>query len=464
MRSLPRLAGRPFGRTRERLVGLLGAARDEPVRWPQVLKAAIATGIAWELAQLLPGNQPPVFAPLAAMLTIQVTAFESLRSAVQRTLGVIAGVLVAYGLAQVLGLHWWSIALVVLASMALGQALALGTQGSTQVPVSALLVLGFGAATTSYAYARVLETLLGAVIGVVVSLVLVPPLHLRDSGRAVRRLAEGQAELLCAIADDLRTGTWPSAAAGRRLTSARALTSDLTRAQEAVERVGDSVRLNPRARRARPAARLYRNELDALQHVQVQIRGIARTLADEAARVGEAERLANEAALTNSGPLMSTTVAGSAAIAAAESGALIRRPAGAPSAPTPPPSELRIRLADLLEQVATALTAFGSAAVDDDGRVGSPRAMQELAGHLGETRAAVREAIRAARAADLTPPTWLVVGSVLTDLRRMLGELEGTRDVPVNVPVYRARRMPLRNPTLRGTFRSRRRRKDDEML
>jgi hypothetical protein len=449
MVRLPRLAGRPFGRVRERLAALVGAARDEPVRWPQVGRAALATGIAWELAKFLPGKQPPLFAPLAAMLTIQVTAYESLRSAVQRTLGVVAGVLVAYGLARLLGLHWWSVALVILAAMALGQALALGNAGSTQVPVSALLVLGSAAATSSYAYSRVLETLLGAAVGVVVSLVVVPPLHLHDSGRAVRRLAEGQARLLREIADDLRDGAWPSASAGKRLTAARALTGDLGRAQEAVERVGDSVRLNPRARKARPAARLYREELDALQHVQVQIRGIARSLADEAARAAEIERAEDEGRLTNSGPLLAVTGAGSAAVAAAD-GAHRRR---TPGALIPPPPELLTELAGLFDAVATGLEAFGAAAVDDEGNVGSPAALQTLTRHLAEVRRSVREAIRAARAADLTPATWLVVGSVITDLRRMLGELEGARDAPVNVPVYRPRRLPPRNPTMLRSFR-----------
>ena len=488
MVSLPRFSGRPFGRMRERLVRLVGAARDEPVRWPQVLRAALATGIAWELAKMLPGKQPPVFAPLAAMLTIQVTAYESLRAAVQRTLGVVAGVLLAFGVAQVLGLHWWSVALVILVAMALGQALALGTSGSSQVPVSALLVLGIGAATRSYAYTRVLETLLGAAVGVVVSLVVVPPLHLRDSGKAVRRLTEGQARLLREIAADLRIGAWPSGSAAKRLTSARALTADLAQAQEAVERVGDSVRLNPRARRARPAARLYRDEMDALHHVQVQIRGIARTLADEAARASEVERAAAEGRLTDSGPMVAATGAGWAAVPAADS-AHRRQPvgsgtnpglspahgdgaahdpsvandgrAGAPPGLVAPPPELLRQLADLFEGVASALDAFGAAAVDDDGHVGSPTALHTLAQHLTETRRMVRETIRAARAADLTPATWLVVGSVLTDLRRMLAELEGSRDTTATVPAYRPRRIPPRNPTILRSFRPKKKTNSD---
>ncbi len=475
MPALPRLSGRPFGRLRERLTRLVGAARNEPVRWPQVGKAALATAIAWELAKLLPGKQPPVFAPLAAMLTVQVTAFESLRSAVQRTLGVVAGVLLAFGLAQVLGLHWWSIGLVVLAAMVLGQALALGNQGSTQVPVSALLVLGLGAATSSYAYARVLETVLGATVGVVLSLVLVPPLHLRDTGRAVRRLAEGQGQLLDDIAADLGTGPWPGASTAQRLADARALAGDLSRAQEAVERVGDSVRLNPRARRARPAARLYREELDALQHIQVQVRGIARTLADEASRRAEVERSTRATAddasdgqptvSPHSGPQLATTVAGSAAVASAASSRLpeARSRSAADLATLEPPSpEACAQLATLLGQVAEGLRAFGRAAVDDSGHVGSPAALQELAGRLTETRRAVREAIRAARSAELNQATWLVVGSILTDLRRVLGEMEGRRDVPVDVPIARQRRRLPRTPTLRPSIRPRRRRSSSD--
>lgn len=500
--SLPRLSGRPFGRIRERLVRLVGAARDEPVRWPQVLKAALAAGIAWELAKLLPGKQPPVLAPLAAMLVTQVTAYESIRSAVQRTIGVVAGVLLAYGVAQLLGLHSWSVALVILVAMALGQALALGTSGSSQVPVSALLVLISGAATRSYAYSRVLETLIGAVLGAAVSLLVVPPLHLRDSGRAVRRLTEGQARLLREIAADLRIGAWPSGSAGKRLSSARALTADLARAQEAVERVEDSVRLNPRARRARPAAQLYREELDALHHVQVQVRGIARTLAEEASRAAEAERAAAEGRLTNSGPLLAATVSGAAAIPAADSAHRSHwlssgtnpnlMPAGADTPTRPmqaadgqavdgriagglspdgrygpppglvaPPPELLQQLAELVESVATALDDFGAAAVDDAGRVGSPAALHELSQHLADTRRKVRDTIRAARAAELTPATWLVVGSVLTDLRRILAELEGSRNTPVNVPIYRPRRVPPRNPNLLGSFRPKRRTNTD---
>jgi len=92
------------------------------------------------------------------------------------------GVLVAFGFARVAGIHAWSIALVVFVSILAGQALRLGQQGSVQVPVSALLVLVLGATTGGYALDRVVDTAIGAACGILVNLVVVPPLASKTPG------------------------------------------------------------------------------------------------------------------------------------------------------------------------------------------------------------------------------------------------------------------------------------------
>jgi uncharacterized membrane protein YccC len=101
-------------------------------------KATLAAVISWELALRLPGSQPPVLAPLTALLVTQVTVVQTITGSFQRVASVTAGLLVALGVADLLGLHWWSIGLVIFVSLALGQVLRLGSH-RMEVPISALL-------------------------------------------------------------------------------------------------------------------------------------------------------------------------------------------------------------------------------------------------------------------------------------------------------------------------------------
>ena len=140
---------------------------------------------------------------MAALLTVQVTVWESVSRGLQRVLGVVVGVLVAFGFARLAGIHAWSIALVVFVSILAGQALRLGLQGSVQVPVSALLVLVLGASTGGYALDRVVDTAIGAGTGILVNLVVVPPTRLDDARAAVRGFGGALADLLRQVANDL---------------------------------------------------------------------------------------------------------------------------------------------------------------------------------------------------------------------------------------------------------------------
>ncbi len=181
---------------------------EGPLRWlgPVVVQAAktgVAAGLAWFLAADVVGNNLPVFAPLAAVLTVQVTVWDSVSRGLQRALGVVVGVLVAYTLARLLGVHVWSVALVVFFSWLAGQTLRLGQQGAVQVPVSALLVLVLGASSSGYAVDRVVDTVLGAAVGILVSLVTVPKTNLARAQVQLREVEAGIANVLRALADEL---------------------------------------------------------------------------------------------------------------------------------------------------------------------------------------------------------------------------------------------------------------------
>ncbi len=114
---------------------------------------------AYLLALQLPGSSRPVLAPLTALLVVQVTLYQAIRSAIRRVVSVVAGVLVAVGLAAAVGFTWWSLGITIAAALALGYVLHLGGE-ILEVPISAMLILSVD--TRSAATSRIIETLVGA--------------------------------------------------------------------------------------------------------------------------------------------------------------------------------------------------------------------------------------------------------------------------------------------------------------
>jgi hypothetical protein len=240
-------------------------------------KTTLAAVVSWELARLLLDGSPPLLAPLTALLVTQLTVVETVRGSLQRVGSVVAGVLVAVLLADLLGQSWWSIGLVIFASLALGQVLRFGVH-RIEVPISALLVLAVGG-EPGVAWTRVLETLIGAGVGVVVNTVLAPPVYVQPAGEAVAELAEDMARLLEDAGEDLATG-WSGEEAYERLERARELDGPIARARAALGRAEDSLRLNPRRRRVADPSGGLRDGLTALEHTAILVRGSCRSLVD----------------------------------------------------------------------------------------------------------------------------------------------------------------------------------------
>jgi hypothetical protein len=80
--------------------------RGDPPGW-RWAKTTLAAVLAYLLAVWLLGDRvPPLLAPLTALLVAQLTIFETVKSGLERVGSVVAGVLVAVLLSQVVGLTW----------------------------------------------------------------------------------------------------------------------------------------------------------------------------------------------------------------------------------------------------------------------------------------------------------------------------------------------------------------------
>ena len=240
-----------------------------------------ATVAAFLIAQLVGlHDPPPIIAALTALLVVQATLSSTLLNGLQRVASVVAGVALAVLVVAAVGLTWWSLAVLVAASIIVGQLLRLGPH-LVEVPISAMLVLGVGAAgVESVGGGRVVETLIGAAVGVLVNLLFPPAVQTRYAGRAVYRFASEIAGLLDDAAAVLSAGPVTAEQSTRWLEDARRLNRHAPRVDRALTHAEESRRLNVRALGTSPIGPGMRQGLDALEHTSVSLRTLFRALDD----------------------------------------------------------------------------------------------------------------------------------------------------------------------------------------
>jgi fusaric acid resistance family protein len=241
---------------------------------------------------LFPGTQP-LLAPLTAMLVVQVTPVSLLASGLDRVVAVVAGVGVAVAFAAVVPLEWWSLGLLILVSITIGQALRLRSN-LIEVAISGMLVLGVGSlGAESAAWQRITETLVGAAVGIAANLLFPPKVASSDAGRAIDGLADSVSELLNRAADELTDlvalGGDVAAAARGWLGEARRITHEIPRVGAVLLHAEQGRRLNVRAVGTPNVGPGLRQGLEALEHSAVAIRGMFRALVDAAQDPGWVE-------------------------------------------------------------------------------------------------------------------------------------------------------------------------------
>jgi uncharacterized membrane protein YccC len=260
-------------------------------------KTTLAAVVAFALADLLHTSAQPILAPLTALLVVQLTLYSTLTSGLDRIASVVTGVLVAVGVAELTGLTWWSLGAVVGISLVVGRLMRLGSN-LLEVPISAMLVLAAASTSEGFtpgspglqstALGRVVETLIGAAVGILVNVVIAPPLYIQPAHDAVGELVGKLSGFSRQLATALR-GDWNRAEADRFLQGARGLGIEVARADLHLGRTEESARLNPRAKAAREARPRLRTALTALEHCYVSLRNLCRAVLDRTYFVEEGD-------------------------------------------------------------------------------------------------------------------------------------------------------------------------------
>jgi uncharacterized membrane protein YgaE (UPF0421/DUF939 family) len=262
-----------------RLHGLRHWFHRERDAFIQTLKTALACAVAWELARHVIYNGHAQFhavlAPVAVLITMQVTIYQTFRRGLQQVAAVLLGVIAALVLGDFVDLTWYTLSILVIVSLIIGRSLRLGTQVN-QVGTTALLVYSLG---RGYGFERIWDTLLGAGVGVVANALIAPPTYSDTAAKDLADLADDLAKLCRDVAKALST-SWSAADAKKWLERSRALRGDSQEAEDIADQAEEAVRYHPR----RSALEAEVNRVDqaaiCLAHVSSQLNSLLRGLSD----------------------------------------------------------------------------------------------------------------------------------------------------------------------------------------
>jgi Fusaric acid resistance protein-like len=156
----------------------------------RLTQAAVAAGIAWELARQIPGHTQPFFAPIAALIALGAEPGRRGLQALRLLAGVTLGIVVGAVVVALVGRGPLQIVLAAGLSLLLATAAGSSAITSTQAGISAVLVIALHRAGSDLALQRLIDSLVGGALAILIAQILFPidPLalvrresqHLRD--------------------------------------------------------------------------------------------------------------------------------------------------------------------------------------------------------------------------------------------------------------------------------------------
>ncbi|HWS39422.1 MAG TPA: aromatic acid exporter family protein [Actinoplanes sp.] len=360
--------------------------RVEAASARSVLVTGAAAGIALAAAQTL-GLAGPVLAAISATLSIQMSSHASLREGAKRLIATVAGIAVMVAVWGAFGLSPWSVAAIAACGLAAGKLMRLGDNSAT-VPLTALSIMVGGTMVTEASMAQRIEaTVLGIVVGVILSPLVGGATPLERARLKLSHLSAEIGRLLGELGAGVRDG-YRREQAEQWLARSRELDEDLAVAVTAVDELTGQARwsLTTPLTRVNPMDQTLR----ALEHGVQQVNSVARSMFD--------------------------------AVAAP----------GTPSVPAP--------LGQVLTAAADAFAAH-AALVAERGAAAGPDAggLHDLLNSLREAR---QRTVRTMRTEVDDTGVLVLTGSIITDIDRMAGSLErsapalavGVREPGLGIP------------------------------
>jgi hypothetical protein len=263
----------------------------------QILKCVLAATAAWWFATAVMSSEMPFLAPWTALLTVHATVYRSFARGVQTTVSSGLGVLLSYLIGAFLGVELWTFALALLVGLVASRLWWIRDEGIA-IATTAVFVLGSGFGEQAPLLTdRLVEVGVGVAFGILVNVLVVPPLRDAQASRYVDRINQLMGELLVDMSEEL-TRSWDTEHAehwGRRIAEMQEMIGS---AWQSVRFARESTWANPRSHRLAPGRRghsenrpaEYREILERVDEGIAHMRNLTRTLREASYAHGEWDR------------------------------------------------------------------------------------------------------------------------------------------------------------------------------
>lgn len=251
----------------------------DPVVWSTAVhtaKTALAAIVAWLLAIEVFELPQSFLAPWAALLVVHATVYRTMSRGVQQVVATVIAVSLASVLGHVVASLNLALVLVIVLGLAIGLLPWLRPESVT-VAATGLLVLTTGVHDEFLLVTRLVDTALGVATGLLVNLLVWPPLADRAAARVIEDIRDSIGDLLSGIAKVIET-TCHADDIEDWLERTREIDGQINQAWSLVRQARESARLNPRSgARALRDPQVWQRTLHRMEQAVAEIRSMAGT-------------------------------------------------------------------------------------------------------------------------------------------------------------------------------------------
>lgn len=241
-----------------------------------VVRLAIAVTVSWLIALAVSQSELGIFAPITTLLVMQSSPWSTLGLSLQRILGTGIGVLAASLWVNLVGLTPWSFFIGVLAALLVARLIPWSIPGQIQIPIAVVFVLVLGPASMGQDLWRVIDVVVGGLVGLLAVYVYPPRPRPEAFERALETYRDAIVTVLRRMGEESggQAALLPEGVNHEYVPASRALRLVGEDARGALTKLAESARWNPRGRSVLPRLQSDARRFRRLGGMTVQIRGV----------------------------------------------------------------------------------------------------------------------------------------------------------------------------------------------